>query len=66
MPRPAGTRFGASEILGRLGLGGMGEVYRPQYASRSDGTAIWVRRSPKMQCAAAEPSRPQLNDLAAT
>ena len=28
MPLPAGTRIGPYEVIGSLGAGGMGEVYR--------------------------------------
>jgi len=39
---PAGTRLGAYEILGRIGAGGMGEVYRARDTRLSRDVAIKV------------------------
>ena len=38
MPLPAGTRLGAYEVIGLLGQGGMGEVYRATRHASSGAT----------------------------
>src|SRR5687768_14518875 len=42
MPLPAGTRLGPYEIIGPIGAGGMGEVYRAHDARLSRDVAIKV------------------------
>src|SRR5262245_61269950 len=42
MPLPAGTRFGAYEVIAPLGAGGMGEVYRARDARLDRSVAIKV------------------------
>src|SRR5256885_15448309 len=42
MPLPTGTRLGAYEIVGPLGTGGMGEVYRARDARLQREVAIKV------------------------
>src|SRR5437588_4484596 len=42
MPLPSGTRFGAYEIVGPVGAGGMGEVYRARDARLQRDVAIKI------------------------
>src|SRR5256885_14859555 len=42
MPLPTGTRLGAYEIVGPLGTGGMGEVYRARDARLQRDVAIKI------------------------
>jgi len=44
MPLAPGTRVGAYEIIGRLGAGGMGEVYRARDHRLGRDVAIKVLR----------------------
>jgi serine/threonine protein kinase len=45
MPLASGTRLGSYEIVGALGAGGMGEVYRARDAKLNRDVAIKVLRS---------------------
>jgi serine/threonine protein kinase len=46
MPLVSGTRFGPYEIIGAIGAGGIGGVYRARDGRRGRGVAVKVLPAP--------------------